>query len=445
MSRIRIRGATIVSMDPSLGIIDSGDILVDDGKIVAVGPNLGSWAVFEIDGRDMIALPGLINGHIHLWQTALRGIAADWTLDHYFGQLIGHVVRLYTPQDVYIGNLIGALDQINAGVTTLFDWCHIVNTPAHADAAVDGLRDAGVRAVFAYGTPMTLFGTTEPHPVDARRMRRERLASNDALVTMALAIRGPDFAPGTAERDIEFARELGLQASFHVACAKHGPRPQSMQSLAEQRLLGPDINLVHANFLTQEEFRVVADHGATVSITPEVEMQMGLGLPPTGGVLAAGGSLNIGTDVVTGVSTDMFTQMRFLLQTYRALANDAFHKRESMPDRLSMTVSQVLEHATIEAARCIGLDRQIGSLTPGKKADITLLRKSDINMRAAADPVSSIVLHAGVSNVDTVMIGGHVVKQRGKLLHRDLGRRLRDLDGSSARLHAEFKSRSAPP
>ena len=175
LRRIRIKGATIVSMDPKIGIIDSGDLLIDGGKIVAVGRNLGSWAVIEIDGRGMIAMPGFVNGHIHLWQTALRGIAADWTLDHYFSVLIGKVVGLYTPQDAYIGNLVGALDQINSGVTTLFDWCHIVNTPAHADAAVDALKEAGIRAIFAYGTPMTLFGTKEPHPADARRMRHERL------------------------------------------------------------------------------------------------------------------------------------------------------------------------------------------------------------------------------------------------------------------------------
>ena len=252
--RIRVKGATIVSMDPTLGIIDSGDLLIDNGKIVAVGRNVGSWAVIEIDGRGMIAMPGFINGHIHLWQTALRGIAADGRSITISSVLIGQVVGLYTPQDAYIGNLVGALDQINSGVTTLFDWCHIVNTPAHADAAVDALREAGIRAIFAYGTPMTLFGTKEPHPADAARMRRERLSSSDALVTMALAIRGTDFAPGTAEADIRFARELGLLASFHVACAKHGPRPQSMQSLAEQRLLGPDINLVHANFLTPTSF-----------------------------------------------------------------------------------------------------------------------------------------------------------------------------------------------
>ncbi len=439
-SRIRIKGATIVSMDPTFEIVEGGDLLIDDGKIIAVGRNVGSWAAVEIDGRGMIAMPGFINGHIHLWQTALRGVAADWTLDHYFSVLIGQVVGLYTPQDVYIGNLVGALDQINSGVTTLFDWCHIVNSPAHADAAVDALREAAIRAIFAYGTPMTLFGTKEPHPADAARMRKQRLSSSEALVTMALAIRGTDFAPGTAEADIRFARELGLMASFHVACAKHGPRPQSMQSLAGQHLLGPDINLVHANFLTPDEFRVIANNGSSVSITPEVEMQMGLGLPPTGAALSARANLNIGTDVVTGVSTDMFTQMRFLIQTQRALTNETFHQREAMPDRLTMTVRQALELATIKSAQCLGLDRRIGSLTPGKEADIVLLRKSDINMRAAADPISAIVLHAGVANVDTVIVGGNIVKRNGKLTYRDLPRRLAELERSSERLYAGFTS-----
>jgi 5-methylthioadenosine/S-adenosylhomocysteine deaminase len=438
LSRIRIKGATVVSMDPALGVIESGDLLIDNDKIIAVDRNIGSWAVREIDGRGMIAMPGFINGHIHLWQTALRGIAADWTLDQYFGVLIGKIVRLYTPQDAYIGNLVGALDQINSGVTTLFDWCHIVNTPEHADAAVDALQEAGIRAVFAYGTPMTLFGTKEPHPADARRMRRGRLSSADALVSMALAIRGTDFAPGTAEADIRFARELGLLASFHVACAKHGPRPQSMQSLAEQRLLGPDINLVHANFLTADEFRIVANNGTSVSITPEVEMQMGLGLPPTVAALAARANINIGTDVVTGVSTDMFTQMRFLLQTHRALVNDTFHKQETMPDRLTITARQVLEFATIKSAQCMGLDRRIGSLSPGKQADVVLLRKTDVNMRVVADPIIAIVLHACVGNVDTVIVNGNIVKQNGKLTYRELDRRLMELDRSSHQLRAGF-------
>jgi 5-methylthioadenosine/S-adenosylhomocysteine deaminase len=149
-ARIRIKGATVVSMDPAIGILDPGDVLIDGGKIIAVDRDVSDWAVTSIDGRGMIALPGFVNGHLHLWQTALRGMAADWTLDRYFAVLIGKVVGLYRPEDVYIGNLAGALDQINGGVTTLIDWCHIVNTPAHADAAVDALNDSRIRAVFAY-------------------------------------------------------------------------------------------------------------------------------------------------------------------------------------------------------------------------------------------------------------------------------------------------------
>jgi 5-methylthioadenosine/S-adenosylhomocysteine deaminase len=443
LPRIRIKGATIVSMDPKVGILETGDLLIDGGKIIAVGKDVGSWAVIEIKGHGMIAMPGFVNGHIHLWQTALRGIAVDWTVDQYFSALIGKLVGLYTPEDVYIGNLVGALDQMNSGITTLFDWCHIVNTPAHADAAVDALKEAQIRALFAYGTPMTLFGTKEPHPIDARRMRKERLTSGDALVTMALAIRGTDFAPGTAEADIRLARELGLIASFHVACLKHGPRSQSMVDLSQQNLLGEDVNLVHANFLTDEEFRAVANTGSNISITPEVEMHMGLGLPPTRAALAARVPINIGTDVVTGVSTDMFTQMRFLMQTHRALTNDTFHERETMPDKLAIKARDVLELATIKAAQCFGLDRKIGSLSPGKEADVVLLRRTDINMRAVPDPVAAIVLHAGVGNVDTVIVGGNIVKRDGKLIYGDLSRRIAELERSSERLYSGSASKTS--
>ena len=437
--RIKVTGATVVTMDPRLGTMTNADILIDRGKIVAVGQGLTDWAVTRIDGRGFIAMPGFVNGHLHLWQPALRGLAADWTLDQYFGRLIGEVVRLYEPRDAFIGNLMGALDQVNAGTTTLFDWCHIVNTPAHADAALDGLLESGIRAVFGYGTPMWLFGTKEPHPEDVRRMRAKRLAADDERVTMALAIRGIDFAPGTAEADIRLARELGLVASFHVACAKHGPRPQRITDLARQQLLGPDVNLVHANFLDGEEFRAASDTGTTLAITPEVEMQMGLGLPPTGQALAAGVRLTLGTDVVTGVSTDMFTQMRFLLQTHRALENKRHHDQEEMPQRLTFTAHDVLHMATLGGAVCYDLDRRIGSLTPGKEADLILLRASDINLVACRDPVAAIVLQASVANVDTVIVGGEVLKRDGKLVYRELSRRRNELVASSSRLYAQLE------
>ena len=184
-------------------------------------------------------------------------------------------------------------------------------------------------------------------------------------------------------------------------------------------------------------------NGASVSITPEVEMQMGLGSAADRRSSRRGAAMNIGTDVVTGVSTDMFTQMRFLLQTQRALTNDNFHRGRPCLTGWPSRRGQALEFATIKSAQCFGLDDRIGSLAPGKEADIVLLRKTDINMRAAADPISAIVLHAGVANVDTVIVGGNVVKQNGKLAHRDLQQRFLELENSSRRLYEGFASNAS--
>ncbi len=433
-----IKNATIVSIDSKIGEIPCGDILVENEKIIDIGVGLIATADEVIDATNMIAMPGFVNGHIHLWQTALRGLAGDWTLGHYFHIMIGDVVSKYQPNDVYLGNLLGALDQMNTGVTTLVDWCHIVNTPEHADAAVDGLIESGIRAVFCYGTPMSLFGTLEPHPADAKRMREERLSSDSGKVTMAMALRGPDFAPGTAVKDIRYARELGLLSTFHIACGKLGPREEALPMLEKEKLLGEDINLVHANFLTENEFRIAGEHGVSVAITPEVEMQMALGLPPTGQALAAGVRVTIGTDIVTDVSTDMFSQMRFTLQTARAVKNESFHRQEKMPESLDLSARDVLEQATIEGARAFGLESQIGSLTVGKQADIILLNKADINLATVRDPVKAIVLHANQSNVDTVMIAGKIVKQGGKLKFADLNLKLEELQVSSDKLYEEI-------
>ena len=442
LPRIRIKGATIVTMDPTLGVIESGDILLDDGKIIAIGPRAGSWAVTEIDGRGMIAVPGFINGHIHLWQTALRGLAADWTLDHYFGVLIGQVVKLYDPRDAYIGNLVGALDQINCGVTTLFDWCHIVNTPAHADAAVDALQE------FGYSRNLCLW-----HAHDA--FRNDRAASDrrreDAQATARLKRRAGD----DGARYSGYRFRAGDGGSGYSICPR--PRPpgilscrlcQARAATAEHAKLGkpgafgpghqpgarqlPYTRGVQGN---RRQGRQCVDNAGSRNAD-------GAGIPPTEAALAARTQVNIGTDVVTGVSTDIFTQMRFLLQTQRALTNDQFHKRETMPERLTMTAKQALEMVTIKSAECFGMGKRLGSLAPGKEADITLIRKSDINMRAAADPISAVVLHAGVANVDTVIVGGKIVKQNGKLLFRDLPRKLEDLDRSSERLYAGFNAKA---
>jgi cytosine/adenosine deaminase-related metal-dependent hydrolase len=201
---------------------------------------------------------------------------------------------------------------------------------------------------------------------------------------------------------------------------------------------------VHANFLAADEYRAAADAGASIVITPVAEMQMGLGLPPTGAARAAGVRVGLGSDVVSAAGADMFTQMRFLLQTHRALANKVFHDRETMPPRLDLTAEDALRMATIESARCHGLDGRIGSLTPGKQADVILLRRSDLNLAAARDPIAATVLHASVANVDTVIVAGELLKRDGRLLHYDLSRRLGELAASSDRINGKLATQSAP-
>src|SRR6185503_9769070 len=257
MSRQLIQNATIISMDPKIGVVDGGDILVDDGKIVEVGKNISAGAAQIVDARDMIVTPGLVNAHIHTWEYPLRGIGANWVSKRdYHGNMHRNLAMRYRAEDVRVGNLLGALNQINHGVTTLFDWCHIVRDAEMADAAIDGLEESGIRAVFARGTvkPPVVEGQTPFYEIpfpreEVHRLRTGRLASDDRLVTLAMATLGPDYAVyDVCVQDIRLAREYGLLNSAHT-WARKGQRKleDGMWRLNKDGLLGPDHNIAHGN------------------------------------------------------------------------------------------------------------------------------------------------------------------------------------------------------
>ena len=310
-----------------------GDVLVRGGTIAEVGRHIAYDGAVTIDGADKVLIPGFVNAHIHLWQTIVKGCAGDWSFGDYLNLMLGTAGKFFRPEDVHVSTLLGALEQIDAGVTSLYDWSHIINTPQHADAAIDALQQSGIRAVFGHGTPGDDVGkwyyqSRERHPDDIRRIRRDRLASSDALVTLGLSLRGPDFAVDEVNRaDIELARSLGIMSSMHLAVGMYGDYGEPGRALAAAGLLGPDINLTHCNRLLDEEIAMAIDQGASISVTPEVEMQMGHGFPVTGRVQAAGGSVSLGTDVVCSVSADMFSQMRFAIQAQRMISNMHAHAR----------------------------------------------------------------------------------------------------------------------
>jgi 5-methylthioadenosine/S-adenosylhomocysteine deaminase len=356
----------------------------------------------------------------------MRGLAADWTLAEYWQGVRAIFGPLYTPEDVHAANLLGAYEAIDAGITTLVDFAHIMNSSAHADAAIQALADAGLRSVFCHGTPTDRDATEWyvqseiPHSADVRRIREQYFTSDDQLLTLALAARGPQNCTlDTTAADWTLARELAIPITVHAGSGKWGAvRP--IEQLQSRSLLRDDTVYVHCNSLSDRELDLIAESGGRVSISPEVEMHMGHGYPATGRLLEAGLRPSLGVDVVTGVGGDLFATMRVCLAAERARVNEAALNAGEPVDRLDVTSDDVFSFATIEGARAFGLDSKIGTISPGKEADIVLLSTDDPNMHSLNNPIATVALAATPANVDTVIVGGTILKQNGRLCAADM-------------------------
>jgi 5-methylthioadenosine/S-adenosylhomocysteine deaminase len=434
--RLLLRGGHVLSMDRRIGDIYGGDVLIEGDRIAEVAPAVEADDAEVIDATGCIVIPGFIDSHRHTWETVIRGIAPDVSLAGYFDIVLDQLAPAYRPEDVYAGNYLGSLEAIDAGVTTILDWSHISNTPEHADEAIRGLADAKLRAVYCYGNPNTSladwwYTSTLEAPEDIRRVRDRYFSSDAGLMTLAMATRGPGFCtPEVVEHDWELARDVGAPISVHVGMGPYAGRFSMVKQLDELGLLGDDTTYVHCNYLSDEEFQLIADTGGKVSIAPTVEMIMGHGTPPTAKALRFGLRPSLSIDVVTTVPGDMFTQMRFLFAQDRLLAHEAAFAAGSEEEPKLLSSREVLEFATIEGARVCGIEERTGSLTPGKQADLVVVRGDDTNTYPVIDPVSTVVLQADTRNVDTVVVAGRVLKRGGKLVDADL-RGARDRAASS--------------
>jgi cytosine/adenosine deaminase-related metal-dependent hydrolase len=421
--RLVIRNGFVVSMDSKLGDVPNADILVADGKIVDVGHGLDVSDAEEVDATGMIAIPGFVDTHRHTWQTPVRGVLPCCTLDEYFAQLLGKIGLNYRPEDVYIGNLAGSLEALNAGITTLLDWSHISNTPDHSDEAIRGLQEAGIRAVYAHGVPGDSSWwaySDNKHPEDVRRIRDRYFSSEDQLLTLALATRAPgNVTPEVAKHDWELARELGARISVHVGMRLTNVHVRHVLGMHELGIMGPDTTYIHCTDSTDEELDLIASTGGTASVAAYVELLMGHGRPPTGRLLARGVRPTLSVDVVSSVPGDMFTQMRTALVYERILA---FTDTPDEPFAPTLGHRDVLEFATIDGARACGLDDKVGSIAAGKQADLVLIRADQVNVAPMIDPVTTIVVCADTSNIDSVFVAGRAVKRNGQLVGVDLPR-----------------------
>lgn len=439
-----IAGGCIISMDPAIGDLPKGDLLIENGRITAIAPAISADDAERIDAAGCIVIPGLVDAHRHTWQSALRHRLGDATFTEYGYAMLRGLGPVYEPDDIYAGNLLGAVAALDAGTTTLLDWSHALNTPAHSDAAIAALRDAGIRAVFAQGWPRGdgrnwVNESTLVHWPDIERVRREVLTSDDALVTHAMAGRGPEMTTIEVVRaDFALARRLGIRVSMHAGVRDFGPRFRAIEKMHAAGVLGPDLTLIHVCASSAEEMRMMADHGVSACMGPQAEMMLdGGGIPALGRLLAAGIKPCLSGDTEACGTGDLFTQMRMALAAERLLSTNNL-----LPDHApKVHVRDLLEMATITGAEACGLASRTGSLSIGKDADIVIIRGTDLNLAPVSDPVGAIVLAAHPGNVDTVLVRGEVRKRHGRIVGIDLDALRRKAGQSRDRLLEKERAR----
>lgn len=423
--RLLIEGGWVLSMDPALGDLRGADVLIDGQQIVAVGHGLDAGDAERIDARDMIVLPGFIDTHRHTWQTCVRHRYADIDPQIYFADMLGRRGAAYRPEDVYIGTLLGAVSALDSGTTTLLDWAHVQNSPEHTDAAIAALRDAGIRGVFAHGWPLVdgaswMVDSQRGHPADIRRLKTQYFSSEDQLLTLAMAARGPEMARREVWlADLRLARELDIRSSIHMGAYSRNAPVRAIAQMCEAGALGDDLTFVHCCFSHSDEFAMMADHGVSASLGVHCEMNsQGIGDMPFDRLLAVGIRPSLSGDTETKCSGDMLTQMRHAFAHYRAWMGGGHSRTPQAPATLAMR--DVLSFATVSGAQANGLAHKTGSLSPGKQADLLLIRTTDLNLTPVSDPVGAVVLAAHAGNIDSVFVAGRAVKRHGVMQGFDL-------------------------
>jgi 5-methylthioadenosine/S-adenosylhomocysteine deaminase len=403
-----VRGGHVLTMDATLGDLPSGDVHVRDGAIVAVGTNISAPNAQVIDGRDMIVMPGFVETHWHLWCTALRLIVrADDPNEGYFPTTI-RVGRHFTPQDSYIGVRLGVAEGLLSGITTVHDWSHNTVSAQHADAEIQALKDIGIRARFSYGIGQGAAADKTMDLADLARVQKEWSVA-DGMLTFGACLRTPGL-PGTRgsipvelfRTEFEAVRKLGLQATIHC-----GPK-NLIDLMGKNNLLGPDMLLVHPQGMTADELKMIGETKSPWSIASVIEMSYSAvrnGIIQYSELNAMGVPLGLSIDASAATNADFFNVMRALMWSD--------WQRTGAPLRLKPR--RLVELATIEGAKLLGLADKTGSLTPGKRADLIMIRTTDLNMAPVRDPYYAIVFQGQPSNVDAVMVDGRILARGGKL------------------------------
>jgi 5-methylthioadenosine/S-adenosylhomocysteine deaminase len=411
------RNATVLTMDGA-GVLEGADVLVVGEKIEAVGPALAvPDGTVEIDAAGGIVLPGMVDTHRHMWQTALRGLGADWTLTQYFVFYYLSWGKIFRPEDIAAGNRLAALEAVDAGVTTTLDWSHGLQSIDHGEAALDSLRSAPGRYVLAYGN---LLGAPWEwtHSAEFRDFVK-RVAPDDMLsLQLAFDVTGD---PAFPERGaFEAARELGLRVTTHAG-VWGATNDDSIRLMWEGGFMSPEVTYVHAATLSEDSYQRIAASGGSASVSTESEQSAGQGYPPTWALRKHGIPVSLSMDTSVWWSADLFAAMRATLSADRSREHLEAHGRGETVVHNSLRAAEVAHWATIGGATALGLADRIGSLTPGKQADLVLVKNDNSPaLYPILHPYGTLVYQAGRGDVHTVLVNGQVVKHEHRLVGADL-------------------------
>jgi cytosine/adenosine deaminase-related metal-dependent hydrolase len=422
-----VRGAHVLTMDRDLGDLRAGEVHVRDGEIVAVGVAVNAPGAEVIDGKGMICMPGFVDTHWHHWTTLLRPVMqADDPKRTYFPVTFALGLH-YTPEDSFRAVRLGLAQALAAGVTTTHNWAHNVRSPAHADAEVKAMRESGLRGRFAYGPALGMPNDKPMDLADIARMKKE--IGNDPMLTLGICSRNVDGNTGgtrgaidaaMAKKEWGAARELGLPITLHTSGTG------AIKVLNEAGLLGPDLQLVHPLNTDAADWETLAKHGVRYSVSPlgEAGRSGEMQFPE---MMQAGVKTSISIDNVTAERCDCFACMH-MLQTIN---------RHRTGGKFKLTTKKLVQMATIDGAEDLGFADRTGSLTPGKRADLILVRTGEPHMGDIGDPYDALVQLAQPSDVDTVVVDGRILRRKGAFTALDYGKLLADAAQSVAALKAK--------
>lgn len=414
-----LRNGTVLTMDDRRTVLTGADVLVVGDRVEAVGTGLTvPEGTVEIDATDGIVMPGMVDTHRHMWQTAMRGYGADWTLTQYFVWYYLEHGKVFRPQDIHAGNLLSAVEALDAGVTTSVDWSHGLQTTEHADAAVDALEAVPGRFVLAYGNIQAGPWEWSTKP-EFRSFVERRFGGSDMLgFQMAFDVTGDPSFPERAA--FEVARELGATVTTHAG-VWGATNDEGIRLMYENGFMTPGTVYVHAATLNADSYNRIAATGGSVSVSTDSEQSCGQGYPPTWILRSHDIPVSLSMDTSVWWSGDLFTAMRSTLGADRSREHLEAHAKGETVTNCHLRADQVVEWATRGGAKALGMDDRIGSLEPGKKADVVLIKNdSSPVMFPMLNPYGHVAFQAQRGDVHTVIVDGRVVKHDHRLLDVDL-------------------------